>query len=85
MFKKIVTGILLTTTLALAACKGSTQYGECVGILDEDARDPDLRYELSTRNLVWTIIFSETLLVPIVWAVGYSHCPVGHKAKKVAE
>lgn len=63
---------------ALTACTGETEYGECVGFGKD--RDPALKYEVSTRNVVWTVIGSETAVVPIVWALEYVYCPMGRKA-----
>ena len=83
--KRMFLASLLVCATLMMGCKSSTQYGECVGFLSDEDRSPDLQYSWSGRNLFWTIVFSETLVVPIVYAVGYSHCPVGNKSKKEAK
>ena len=38
-----------------------------VGIADEnEKRNPAVRYEISVGNIVWSVLLSETIVVPIV-------------------
>lgn len=60
--------------VALKLCRDETQYGRCVGI--DDAKNPNLVYDVSTRNVVLAVIFSETLVVPIVVVFDKLYCPV---------
>ena len=62
----------------LAGCTTRTQYGECVGIDDAD-RIPTLHYKVETWNIIWAVIFFETIVVPIVVALDATYCPVGVK------
>lgn len=61
----------------LAGCTSSTTYGECVG-LGED-KNPNLHYKVSVLNVVMAIVFSQTIVVPVVVAVDEFYCPVGYK------
>lgn len=56
-------------------CAGETQYGECVGFGKD--RVKGLKYEVSTRNAVWTVVGFETAVAPVVWALEYAYCPIG--------
>lgn len=69
---------LLVCVLALGGgCTSSTSYGECIGILEE--REPDLRYSADVGNIVLAVVFSETIVVPLVVVLGEHSCPVGRK------
>lgn len=57
---------ILLMILTLTACSSSTPYGDCVGIGDEDSRDPTLHYKLSAWNLAMGVIFFELIVPPIV-------------------
>jgi hypothetical protein len=61
----------------LAGCTSSTSFGECVGIADD--KDPKLTYKLSVWNTVLAIVFSETIVVPVVVLVNETYCPVARK------
>ena len=65
----------LLLTLTMAGCT-SSQYGnKCVGLANEDQKKPGVQYDLSWWNMFMLIIFSETLIVPIV-VVGFElQCP----------
>lgn len=73
--KKFPILLLAVMMLVMTGCRGETDYGECVGLIED--KSPNLEYEVSTRNLIVAIIFSETALVPLIYAVGYIWCPVG--------
>lgn len=76
--------VILVTFLAigLTSCKGSTEYGECIGLVDEG--DPNLVYKPSTRNAVWTVLGFETIIAPILWLTDYAKCPVAEKTPRRA-
>ena len=59
------------------SCKGSTEYGECLGIVEDG--DPKLQYKVSVRNAFWSIVGFETIIAPILWATSYAKCPEGLK------
>lgn len=73
--KKIA--ILLAALTMLAGCTSRTEHGECIGLFDD--KDPALRYDLSGWNVAMAVIFSETIVVPIVVVLDETHCPVGKK------
>jgi hypothetical protein len=75
--KKIL--VIATLMALLTGCTSSTQYGSCVGIADDKA--PNLQYKLSIWNTFLAIVFSETIIVPIVVLVNETYCPVGVKAQ----
>lgn len=68
---------LLFLALFLAGCTSKTDYGPCIGVMDD--KNPLLRYKVSTWNVVLAVVFSETLFVPILVLVNQTSCPVGVK------
>ena len=74
MTKLILASIL---ALSLTACTTRTSYGECVGLISD--KKPNLEYKLSIWNTVLAIIFSETIVVPVVVLADNIQCPVGTK------
>ena len=69
--------IIMILVAMLAGCTSSTQYGQCVGIVDE--RDPNLVYKLSAQNMAVAIIFFELIAPPIIVLADELYCPVGVK------
>ncbi len=67
----------VTLISLLTACTSETEYGECIGINGD--KDPTLVYHVSIWNVIVSVVFIETLVVPIVWALGYTHCPTEKK------
>jgi hypothetical protein len=76
MKKMIKVGIVLAALLS-ASCKSDTEYGECVGMLEE--RDPRLTYEPSVHNIVLAVVFVETIFVPVLVVLEEHSCPTGRK------
>lgn len=76
--KKFLTVLGLGAALMMSACTSETAFGDCVGF--DDDKDPALKYEISTRNVVLGIIFIETIIVPVVVALDEVECPIGKKA-----
>jgi hypothetical protein len=73
--KNIVIGLLCL--ICLAGCTKRTQFGDCVGLMDTE--DAKLNYDYSKWNIFVGILFSETLVVPVlIIAKGYE-CPMGVK------
>lgn len=76
------TTILLAMLMLLTACGDGRNVGgnykECYGIIDSsEHRDPKVAYELQVQNVIASVIFVETIAVPI-WLVGFRmYCPVG--------
>jgi hypothetical protein len=71
---KVAAVIALTL---LAGCQSRTQYGECVGIGDD--QKPTLEYRLSVRNTFLAVVFFQTLFVPIIVLANETSCPIGPK------
>jgi len=70
---------LLLLALMLGACTSSTRYGECIGVTDDP--DPTLVYHVPANNVVVAVIFSETIVVPLVVLFSEVKCPIGKKVK----
>lgn len=72
---RLLTILFIACLSVLSACETRTQYGECIGI-DGD-KDPNLHYKVSTTNVVWGVVFVETIIVPVVVLLDETDCPVG--------
>ncbi len=55
-------------------------YGLWAEFAAKDRIDPRVEYKLSVPNLVLSVVFSETIVVPIVLVGWYLWEPVGPKA-----
>lgn len=73
--KKAITAALMLALLA--GCTERTDFGECIGAFDE--KKPDLEYKLSAKNVGLAVLFSETIVVPVVVVADQTHCPIGRK------
>jgi hypothetical protein len=80
--RKFVTALTLALALGATGCRTETAYGQCKGLIDKDEEQANLNYEVSTRNVVLALIFSETLLWPGLTAAFWVWCPVSQKAAK---
>lgn len=67
----------LLVLLALAGCTSKTEFGECVGMMDD--KKPGLEYKASGWNIAMGIIFVELIFPPVLVVVDQFHCPVGKK------
>lgn len=65
--------LLLALALAVSGCTTHTSGGECVGLLDDKV--PGVKYELSVWNVVMAVVFSETVIVPVVVVASDLQCP----------
>ncbi len=72
--KKIAAILLILTS---SACYFNTEYGKCISPF-EDGR-PELEYEISTWNTVWSALGLEMVFPPVLWTVKCGKCPVGKK------
>jgi hypothetical protein len=73
--KKIVALAILVALMT--GCASKTEFGDCIGAFED--KKPDLDYKLSVRNTVLAVIFSETVVVPVMVVANQTHCPVGKK------
>ena len=60
------------------SCTKKTEFGRCVGV-SKDGADSSLNYEANTKNLVLGVLFSETIVVPILVLTDYFYCPISEK------
>ncbi len=70
--KRLIPIVLILSFLA--ACEGSTKYGDCIGV--QDTPDPAYVYKTPTRNIVWTVIGSYTVVFPLIFFFSDFRCPV---------
>ena len=70
--------VFLLSVIGFVGCKSETQFGQCVGF-DNDDHKPNLVYKISIRNAIVSIIFAQTIIVPVIWAFDYAYCPVEKK------
>jgi len=73
--KKIT--ILFIFLVLLSGCTTRTEYGDCIGALDD--KNPSLLYKLSAWNLFVGIFFSGLIVPPIIVLANETICPVGYK------
>lgn len=73
--KKTIT--MLALALGLGACTSETSLGPCIGAFDDG--DPKFVYETSTKNVVLAVLFSETIVVPLVVIAKETKCPVSKR------
>ena len=74
MRKVKITAALLLATLSLASCADSKEFVidgklttvEPYGWFDLEAKNDSIHYEVCTGNVVLSIIFSETIIAPIL-------------------
>lgn len=71
--KKILCVALMMTMLV--GCTSKTQYGHCIGITEKE--NATLHYKVSAWNVFLAIIFSETIIVPVLVLADEVSCPVG--------
>jgi hypothetical protein len=73
--KKLIAPLMLAAALFTTGCETSNQYGACKGLASYDEKDPSLHYSYSTRNIILSVLFSETLLWPGITAAFWLKCP----------
>ena len=70
---------LAVTTAGALGCNSATKYGRCVGAFQEDRRDPNLVYELSTWNVFLGIAGVPLIFPPILVLHHETYCPTAHR------
>lgn len=66
---------LCLALLFATGCRTSNDNGVCVGVLDQ--KKPGVEYELSIRNVALAVIFSETIVIPVIVVAKLLECPRG--------
>lgn len=72
--KKFIIGLSL---LSLIGCTSKTEFGSCIGALEE--KNPKLQYKVSAENIILAVLFFEMVAPPIIVFLNETHCPVGNK------
>lgn len=75
--KNMILLVLLVFSLVMSGCDTRTQYGECIGVLEDP--DPSLVYSYDYGNILIGAIFSETLVVPAIVIADCYKCPTSKK------
>jgi hypothetical protein len=68
---------LVVAAALFTGCKGSTEFGECIGAFDE--KDPGLTYKVSVWNATMGVLFVELIIPPIYVIADATLCPVARK------
>ena len=79
---KLIAMIMLATLLV--SCGDSKRIDgkvyECYGFFDKsEIKDDKIRYKFVSMNIVPAVIFSETLVAPVIIFGLQSHCPIEKK------
>lgn len=77
MKKLLLCSAVLALSLLTSACTTRTRYGDCIGVGDNP--EPQLNYRFSAWNIAVGVVFSETIVVPIIVVVDELKCPVSKK------
>lgn len=78
--KKLFAAMLLGLTLfGASGCRSRTEYGECIGIQEDE--NTNLHYRVSTRNVILGVVFFETIFAPAVWLLADFKCPTGPRSR----
>ena len=73
--KKAIAIIIIA--ILFTGCTSKTEFGECIGVLQD--KKPELEYKLSVWNTILAVVFSETIIVPVLVVANEHSCPVGKK------
>jgi len=84
--KKLVC-ILISCVFLLTACgsdftsykNGNKVEYEQIGLFELNDWNDNIEYELVIGNVVWSVIFIETIIVPVILIGWYLYEPVGYE------
>lgn len=79
--KKLMIVALLA--VMLSACTERTEFGECIGVNGPEV--PELVYAYDAWNIAMGVIFSETIIVPIIVVLDGYKCPIATTAVATPE
>lgn len=71
--KNTLTALMLVVALAASGCTTHTSGGECIGLADDKVAG--VKYDLSYWNIFVAVMFSETIIVPVVVVAKELQCP----------
>ena len=65
-------------------CLGKDNKTQCYtfkpyGLFNTEERNPNVKYEVSIGNVIWSVLLSESIAVPLVLIGWYLYEPVGKK------
>ena len=67
--KKLIAALALSSLLMVGCGQPKVIEGKYLptyGLINQDEnKDPTIRYEVSVGNMVWSVIFCETVVVPL--------------------
>lgn len=69
--------LVVLLILTLAACTQKTDLGPCIGMADDP--DPALMYKADGMNVVWAVVFIETIYVPAYVILTDLRCPIARR------
>jgi hypothetical protein len=73
--KRLLLSIALVSTMLLSGCGNDKtidgKHYDTYGLFNQEStRDPKIMYEVSAGSVIWAIILSETIIVP-VYIIGW--------------
>ncbi len=70
--------LIVSAVLLLTACRTATEFGKCVGLTSaqQASKDSTLVYDVSIRNVVWSIIGFEFIVPPVMLVARQWECPI---------
>ena len=75
--KKVIA--LVAIAAALSGCTSKNEFGNCIGAFDD--KKAGVEYRLSVWNTVLAVVFSETIIVPVLVVANETRCPISAPAK----
>lgn len=76
--KKLFAAIMLCLVTATASgCVSRTEYGECIGVQEDE--NASLHYRVPARNVILGVVFVETIFAPAIWLLSDFKCPDAQK------
>ncbi len=83
--KKILLCLALASTMLLSACGAEDKvidgvtYGTYGFMNEKEMKNPNIQYEISGWSIAWSIIFSETIIVPVYFIGWDMYQPIAKK------
>lgn len=83
--KRVFLILTLSSTMLLSACGADEKtidgvaYGTYGVVNKEEMRNPDIHYEISGWSIAWSVIFCQTIIVPVYFIGWDLYQPVTKK------
>lgn len=65
--------LTLVLIVLFTGCTTKTEFGHCVGL--NGTKDPKLHYSYDAINIVLSVVFIETVFVPVIVVLNELECP----------